>query len=231
MAVLEPIPTLAGVPEQAKTSEYRGKPEDYFSGARKAFVDDLPPNPTGRLLEIGCGNGDTAAYALKMGKCGTSIGVELCSEPAEDAATKLQQVFVGDIECLTLPFPPNHFDVVIMSEVIEHLRNPWETLEKMSSLMKPGGIILAGSPNAAHHSVVRSLLRGRWDYTDSGVMDRTHLRWFTASTYRELFETCGFTVEYVRPVFWSAKAEKVNRLTRGKFQHLLHNQMYVRARK
>ena len=67
------------------SSIYDSKPKCYFTGARKSFVDDLPYDPGAKLLEIGCGNGDTAAYALKSGKCGWCAGIELCAKPAEEA--------------------------------------------------------------------------------------------------------------------------------------------------
>jgi len=211
---------------------YSSKPNRYFSGARTSFIDDLPANPTARLLEIGCGNGDTAAYARKTGKCGWCAGVELCQEPAAEAAKQLEQVLVGDLEQMDLPFPLAHFDVLIMSEVIEHLRDPWAALRKLRPYLKPGARVAAGSPNVAHHSVFRMLLRGRWDYAPMGVMDRTHLRWFTPATYRQLFEDCGYEVVSVSPPSpLRFKASLFNRLTFGQLQHLLHTQIYLQAKR
>lgn len=213
-------------------SEYGHKPSGYFTGARKPFVDDLPANPNARLLEIGCGNGDTAAYALATGKCGWCAGVELCIEPAAEAAGRLHAVHVGDIEELQLPYPPNHFDVLIMSEVLEHLRNPWVTLRNLHPLLASGAWVLSGSPNAAHHSVLRMLMRGRWDYAPVGIMDQTHLRWFTPATYREMFEACGYEIVSVGPASpLRPKARWFNHLTCGGLQHLLHSQICLKARR
>ena len=213
-------------------ADYSVKPARYFSGARKLFVDDLPPNPTARLLEIGCGNGDTAAYARKTGKCGWATGVELCAEPATEAAKQLNQVLVGDLEQMDLPFAPASFDLLIMSEVLEHLRDPWAALRKLHPFLKPGALALAGSPNVAHHSVLRMLWRGQWDYAPMGIMDKTHLRWFTPATYRGLFEDCGFDVEFSGPAApLRFKARLFNQLTFGRLQHLLHSQVYLKARR
>ena len=211
---------------------YEGKPQRYFSGARKAFVDDLPAMPQGRLLEIGCGNGDTAAYALATGKCGWCAGVELCPEPAEEARTKMNEVVVGDVEVTDLPFEQKVFDALILSEVVEHLRDPWETLRRLHPFLKRGAWVLAGSPNVAHHSVLRMLLRGGWDLEPSGIMDRTHLRWFTPSTYAKLFEDCGFeavSTAPADPLRWKARC--FNTATGRLFQYLLHPQIYLKARR
>lgn len=213
-------------------SEYTNKPERYFSGARTAFIDQLPLNPLGRLLEVGCGSGDTAAYALSEKKAGWSAGIELCAEPAELARRQLNDVIVGDVEVINIPYEKESFDALLMSEVIEHLRDPWAALTKLRRYLKAGAWVIAGSPNVAHYSVLFNLLMGRWEYQSMGLMDKTHLRWFTPSSYRALFESCGFDVMYVGPAYpLRMKARCFNFLTLGKFQHLLHSQISITARR
>ncbi len=208
----------------------RAKPEGYYSGLRRQFVDCLPLNPAARLLEIGCGEGATGAYALQQKKCCWCCGVELCPEVARQAQGRLSQVITGDIERLDLPFATAFFDVVLISEVLEHLVDPWSVLRKVRRHMKPGAVIVAGSPNVAHYSVLLMLLRGEWRYAGSGIMDRTHLRWFTLRTYREMFESCGFTVEFVRPaVRIRGQARWANLLALGKLEHLLARQIVLKA--
>lgn len=210
---------------------YSNKPRQYFAGARKRFIDDLPFNPAARLLEIGCGNGDTAAYAKLSGKCGYAAGVELCREAAEEAMNRMDHVVIGDVEQLELPFPPVHFDVLILSEVLEHLRDPWRVLHRLRAYLVPGARLHSGSPNVAHWSIPLMLTHGRFDYNMVGILDKTHLRWFTPSTYRELFEDCGYRVEFVGPASpLRRKARVFDWLTRGRLQHLLHTQIYIRAR-
>lgn len=214
------------------TMDYSLKPAGYFSGARKPFVDLLPRNPEARLLEIGAGSGETAACALAEGKCGWCCGVELCEGPAQEARKKLQRVIVGDVERIEFDFPENYFDVLIMSEVLEHLADPWAVLRKLHKLMKPGSIAIAGSPNVCHHEVIRSLLRGRWHYEARGVFDATHLRWFSPSGYREMFESCGFTVDEVGPARpLNFKARLFNSLTGRRLEYLLHSQIVLIARR
>lgn len=215
---------------ESEIINYQQKPHCYFSGARKPFIDELPINPKGRLLEVGCGTGETARYALVQGKCGWCCGIELEPEAAEEAKTKLSRVIVGDVEKVEMGFPKEFFDVLILSEVLEHLVDPWFVLSKLYCLLKPGAFVRAGSPNIAHWSTVLMLLRGRWDLTSAGIMDSTHLRWFTPASYRAMFESCGYVVDSVRPVFpLRLKAKLFNALTGGRFEYLLHGQIYLKA--
>lgn len=210
--------------------DYSQKPKDYFSGARKEFADCLPLNPHAKLLEIGCGSGGTAAYAKSTGKCGWCCGVELFEQAGLEAMTKLDAVVIGDIEDSRLVLPDGPFDILLLSEVLEHLVNPWAVLRRLSTLLKPGATVISGSPNVSHHSVLRELVAGRWRYEEKGIFDMTHLRWFTPNSYQEMFETCGFWVEQsgpACPLRW--KARLFDRLTRGYFRHLLHAQIVLKG--
>jgi SAM-dependent methyltransferase len=209
---------------------YASKQREYFAGARRTFLDLLPASPHARLLELGCGNGNTAAAALAEGKCGWTCGIELCEAPAAQARGKLNQVIVGDIENLSLDLSPTSFDVLLMSEVLEHLRDPASVLRRLRTLLKPGAIVLAGSPNVCHYSIILMLLRGRWDYEREGTMDETHVRWFSPATYRQLFEKAGFVVDHVRPASpLRTKPRIANALLLRRFEYLFHSQIELRA--
>lgn len=209
---------------------YSQKPPGYFDIARKSFIDLLPQNPEARLLEIGAGAGDTGAYALAEGKCGWCCGLELCDGPAEEARQKIQQVIVGDVERIELNLPNKSFDILILSEVLEHLVDPWSVLRRLRPLMKPGSIVLAGSPNVCHRSVIHTLLRGEWHYEPKGIFDATHLRWFSPASYKAMFEDCGFIVDKVGPSYpLRLKARLFNALTARRFEYLLHSQILLQA--
>lgn len=184
---------------------YAEKDRAYYSSARRDYVARLPADPDAKVLELGCGNGATGALALAEGKCGAYVGIEMFEPMAAEAKQVLTQVLVGDVAGLELDFPPDHFDVLICSEVLEHLIDPEAVLRKLLRHVKPGGLVLASSPNVAHYSVILNLLRARFDYAGSGNMDRTHLRWFTPTSYRRMFEDVGVRTTHVRRLSLGSK--------------------------
>jgi SAM-dependent methyltransferase len=115
----------------------------------------------------------------------------------EVASRTLSAVHIGDVDSIELPYAPETFDALLASEVIEHLIDPSATLKRLAKLLKPGALVIASVPNVAHWRIVADLVRGRFDYTDWGVMDRTHLRWFTPRSFKELLEDAGIDVGYV----------------------------------
>lgn len=209
---------------------YSQKTEQYFAGARASYVSELPDNPESSILEIGCGSGGTGALALAQRKCRVYCGVELFEPAAREAAKKLTRVIVGNIEELEMPWQQATFDALILSEVLEHLVDPWSTLRKLRPLLKPGARVFASSPNVSQWRVIWMLLQGEWNLADCGPMDKTHLRWFTPKSYQELFESCGYRVDSVRPVTpLSRKAALVSALTFGTLHHLSVRQVDLRA--
>ncbi|MGD2055104.1 MAG: class I SAM-dependent methyltransferase [Gammaproteobacteria bacterium] len=209
---------------------YGIKDASYFEGARKDFIDELPEDPEARILEIGCSNGNTGALALAMNKCGTYIGVEIHEAAALKAGEKISEVLTGDVERMELPWEDNSFDTLILSEVLEHLVDPWKILRKLHPYLKPGALVFASSPNVSHHRIIRMLLKGEWNLTDDGIMDRTHLRWFTPKTFAAMFEDSGYEVvklEPMTPLKFQAKLQ--NALLLGKGEHLFIKQIKIKA--
>lgn len=214
------------------TAAYDRKSERYFGGCRWDYIAELPEKPKSRILELGCGFGMTGAIALEQRKCGEYCGIEINSRAAHGANTRISTVIEGDVEIIGLPWPENYFDVLIMSEVLEHLVDPWEVARRLVTLLRPGGTVMASSPNVSHRSVVTQLIRGRWDLTETGIMDRTHVRWFTPSSFVQLFADAGIVADRVgslTPLRW--KARFVNALTGGRFGHLFITQIDFRGHK
>lgn len=210
---------------------YDAKDDRYFAGARSDYIAMLPDSAEARILELGCGNGDTGALALAKGKCGKYFGVEICERAALQASPKLTEVIVGDIERIELPWQDGFFDAMIISEVLEHLADPWSVLRRLRPKLRKGARVFSSSPNVSHYSVITMLLRGGWDLADKGIMDRTHLRWFTIRTYRKLFEDSGYTVDWAQPLCaLGPRASVVDRLTFGKIRHLFAQQVSLAAR-
>jgi SAM-dependent methyltransferase len=105
-----------------------------------------------------------------------------------------EQVLVGDVESMELPFPEHSFDVVLCGDVIEHLRDPTSFFERVRPLLRPGGRLVLTTPNVANWAMRLGLLAGRWHYTDRGILDRTHTHFFTKKTLEQTLEQAGYRV-------------------------------------
>lgn len=186
--------------DHALSEAYSVKDASYYGNARVDYVECMPDNPQAAVLELGCGNGATGALALRRGKAGRYVGIELFEEMAAQADKVLTTTHLGDVERITLPYSPSTFDALILSEVLEHLVDPEATLRRLAALLKPGALVLASSPNISHWKNLVNLAQGHFRYTDSGMMDRTHLRWFTPESFRELFENVGVKVDRLAPL-------------------------------
>lgn len=218
--------------QESVVKEFYGeKNESYFQGARKDYVMELPDNPDAIILEIGCSNGNTGAFALAENKCKQYVGVEIHEEAAEKAKHKLSQVIIGNIEEMDLPLEENSIDALILSEVLEHLVDPWKVLVKLKRYLKPGALVFASSPNVSHYRIIRMIIKGEWNLTDQGVMDRTHLRWFTPKSFADMFEDSGYKVikvEALPPLRSSTKLKIA--LMFGRAKHLFYNQISIKAK-
>lgn len=126
------------MPTKIGAGAYAEKSVDYFDSRREDFVNRLPKNKNSHVLEIGCGTGGTGDLALTSGKYEYYAGVEISSPAAAIAKRYLSGVIVGDIKSIELPWPQEHFDALLMSEVLEHLVDPWSTLLRLTKFLKPG---------------------------------------------------------------------------------------------
>lgn len=206
---------------------------DYnYVGRTRNEILPLWPGQCNRVLEIGCGAGATLAYLKHAGLCHWTGGVELHPEAAARARKQVDLLVEGSIERADLPIESGSIDVILCLDVLEHLVDPWHVLTAIQHLLAPGGVIIASIPNVRHASVALPLLfRGRWDYTDSGLLDRTHLRFFTRRTALELFQSTGYSVTRVL----STGTERgragwlPNLLTLTLFKPLLELQYLIRA--
>jgi 2-polyprenyl-3-methyl-5-hydroxy-6-metoxy-1,4-benzoquinol methylase len=211
---------------------YSEKALTYFHGVRRDIVDDLPAGRELTVLEVGCGGGATLALAKSQGKAARVIGIEVDPQAASSARMSVDEVIEGNVEAIELPFAPESIDVVILSEILEHLIDPWLFLKRLRPQLKVGGLMYASSPNVAHISVLRMLLRNRWDYTDRGCFDWTHLRWFTFETYREMIEHAGFEVIWTRSIApMTPKQRFANILTFNYFKYMFMSQVFVKAKR
>lgn len=214
------------------TQAYSAKTDDYFHHSRRDQILPLLPANCDRVLEVGCGAGTTLRQLKSAGLCNWIGGVELFPTAAAEAAAVLDYVCQGNIETIELGIEIGSIDVVLCLDVLEHLVDPWATVRKLTSLLKPGGVLIASLPNVRHIKVVMPLLfRGEWDYKSFGLLDRTHLRFFTKSTATELIQSAGLQVDSIRNIGleWTPVKRLVRAITFGKLDNLLTFQYLLRG--
>lgn len=170
------------------------------------YPDDKLPTPQNlkllalvgdgkKVLEVGCALGYQTRSLKELQRCSV-VGIEIDGDAAASAAAYCDQIIVGDIESLDLAkeLTDRKFDVITFADVLEHLKNPVQTLERMHQYLEPGGYILASIPNIAHASIVFEMAQGRFDYRDLGLLDNTHIRFFTRQTIYKTFEAAGYCI-------------------------------------
>ena len=173
---------------------YETKDNNYFSFVRKDIAS-LLPSQSAEVLELGCGAGGTLGWLKAEGYAGHTTGMELCAEPAAIARTRVDKVFEGDVNATMGQLPLEGFDLVLCLDVLEHLVDPWETVKRLYGLMRTGGTLIVSLPNIQHYKVVLPLLlKGTWQYKEDGIMDRTHLRFFSRQSASEMLTNAGFKI-------------------------------------
>ncbi|MCL9634731.1 glycosyltransferase [Bacillus zanthoxyli] len=165
----------------------------YFFHSRPEIIE-LVPMEAKKILDIGCGAGAVGMELLNRQPC-KLYGVELNSFIGSIANKHYERVDTIDIEALDLPYTANFFDIIILADILEHLKNPWKLIEKLSTYLKPSGSIICSIPNISHAEAIFPLLRGEWNYVDAGILDRTHLRFFTPKTAQSLFPSSLFHIQ------------------------------------
>ncbi len=147
-----------------------------------------------RVLEAGPATG-CVTRVLKERGCSVT-GIEIDEQAAAVAEPFCTRMIVGDVEKMDLSatFGEERFDVVTFGDVLEHLVNPDRVLEDTRHILAPGGYVVASIPNVAHASLRLALLGGDFSYTDLGLLDRTHLRFYTRETLDELFRNAGYAI-------------------------------------
>lgn len=149
------------------------------------------------VLDVGCSYGYLAKM-LEKREC-VVTGIDINADAAKIAEKYCDRVQVVDLDIVDLKdlFSQSQFDVVIFGDILEHLKYPHRILESTREILKEGGYAIASIPNVAHGAVRLALLQGKFEYTPLGILDRTHLRFFTRKTIEELFEKAGYTIEFI----------------------------------
>jgi O-antigen biosynthesis protein len=168
--------------------------EQYFEFDRPE-LRALVPAEAKRVLDVGCGAGALGA-ALRREREVEVVGLELSPTAAARAAARLDQAIEANLEELQeLPFEPGHFDAMVFGDVLEHLHDPHRLLRVLRPWLAADGALVCSIPNVGHWSVVLPLLaQDRWPYADAGLLDRTHVHFFTLTEAEAMLRECGFAL-------------------------------------
>jgi 2-polyprenyl-3-methyl-5-hydroxy-6-metoxy-1,4-benzoquinol methylase len=181
-----------------KPAGYETKPEYYFQQTRPEMLPFIPANCK-RILDVGCGSGGFG-QTLKKTRTVEVWGIEPVAKFAAEAASRLDRVIEAPFS-RELDFRGMTFDCIIFNDVLEHLLDPAEALSVAKQLLSSGGQIVASIPNIRHFPTIWDLVvRGQWVYRDSGILDQTHLRFFTRKSIEPLFTECGLVVERLQGI-------------------------------
>ncbi len=212
---------------------YDEKHDAYFGRPRYEIARFLPKRAE-RVLEIGCGRGQTLKWLKESGVAGETFGMELMAPQGAVAREVVDHLLVGDAEkTLETHYQPAQFDLVLCLDVLEHMLDPWAFVSRVEALLKPGGLLICSVPNVRHYSVVMSLLfGGRWQYSEEGILDQTHLRFFTRSSLSELAGRGGLSLEACVPnMYEGSRLALINKITGGVFAEFMALQYLTLSRK
>ena len=169
----------------------------YF-GYTRTEIEEHVPMTVDRLLEIGCGTGQTVRWLRGIRDVAYAAGVEINDASAVTARENFDEVEACPAEVSKHLESRDCFDLVLALDVLEHLPDPQTMLHRLFLTMKPGGVLIVSLPNVANYSVAWPLFfKGQWTYTDEGHLDRTHLRFFDQASAISLLKSAGLEIKIV----------------------------------
>ncbi len=169
--------------------------DSYYFHARPEILQLVPISAT-RILDVGCGAGILGA-SIKSRQAAEVHGVELMSDAASKAEGCLDRVWNLPVESALPELANDYYDCIVAADVLEHVIDPWVTLIGLKEKLAPDGKIVVSLPNVQNWGVVSCLLEGKWDYRSEGILDRTHLHFFTRKSVEELFWNAGLRIAHM----------------------------------
>lgn len=167
--------------------------KDYYHFDRFDILEHIPDGLE-RVLDVGCASGKLGENLKRLKGIKEVIGIEINPSVAKLAKKVLDKVYIADVEEIELLEYRAYFDCIIYADILEHLKNPWDILNKHRFLLKNNGFVIASIPNVRYYKVIRDLVRGKWEYREAGILDKTHLRFFTLKGIYDLFGSTGYNV-------------------------------------
>lgn len=190
------------------------KPANYYQNTRPEMLDFIPPDSR-TVLDVGCGEGHFAQQ-VKQSREAEVWGIEVVEARARFAVERLDTVLVGDVAALISELPASYFDAVVFNDALEHLLDPFDVLDRIKTCLTPRGVVVSSIPNIRFYPTFYELaVHCEWEYEESGILDLTHLQFFTQRSIRKMYERLGYEVlrheginklEQMPRRFWIANA-------------------------
>lgn len=207
------------------------KPPGYYENDRRDMLKYIPDGVK-TSLEFGCGTGGFSAI-LKAKFDAESWAVEIDEASVKEAERKLDKVINADAYEALVEIPKHYFDCIVLLDILEHLADPYHFLNELKPRLKQGGIIVLSIPNIRYYRIFMDyVFGGNWEYKDHGVLDKTHLKFFTHKSIDNMFRQLGFEIlmlEGIHPTS-SRTFRLLNILTFGMFSDLRYKHYAVRVR-
>lgn len=212
---------------------YQFKSGNYYGNGRNELVS-LVPSGVRKLLDVGCAGGDFGARLIHT-RPGIEVwGIEPFPDVAARAKDKLTRVICGSVEDALDRIPDGEFDCITFNDVLEHLPDPWVVLKAIRPKLAAGGTILASIPNLRHFPVMKSLMfGGEFQYVEHGVLDSTHLRFFTKKSMQRMLHDSGYVVTKIEGLQWTRFpfiVSVLNRLTGRSMEDMHYVQFAIQAK-
>jgi len=183
------------------------------------------------ILDVGCGKGRLGAKLKQAVPERKVFGIEHNDRIAAEAEKLLDGVLIGNLQTMNISFPSSMFDCIILADILEHLVDPDAAIRKLKPHLKPQGKVICSIPNIRHYTAILRLLRLGWEYDDWGLFDRTHLRFFSLHTMKQMLADQGFQIEQIEPrIVASRKMKFLNTFCFGKLEEFVAWQYLIKAR-
>lgn len=169
----------------------------YYRHIRREIVSIVPTNCL-KILDVGCGAGMLGKALKEQNSQRLVVGIEMNEEAFYYAQINIDQAYQAELETFDPPFSQGEFDCIIFADILEHLKNPWEITRRYATFLNPGGLMIVSIPNIRYLPILRQVAElGSWQYQDEGILDRTHLRFFTKNSFIELLDQANIACNSV----------------------------------
>ncbi|ADU00734.1 class I SAM-dependent methyltransferase [Mycolicibacterium gilvum] len=208
------------------------EPVESYHDLVRHDVSSVIPENVGRILDFGGGIGATSVALKRKGRAtyvvvADQVGGQLSEVDRAYRGNLEDEDFISKVVNESGPF-----DCILLLDILEHLYDPWRTVRQLHDALVPNGTIIASIPNVNYHGLLMPLfLRGRYVLQDSGILDRTHIRWFARHGAVELMSSPGLAVEHVSPNIFTKRERRLNQLSFGKLGRFVALQYVIRARR